>query len=65
MKLDIIKVKLIMMKYNKYVEIEIECFDKFLFGWFFIDWIVFIEMVISSVFLFVKSGKFNSDVWMY
>ena len=64
-KSDITKVKLITMKHNKYAETETERSDKFLLGRLFADRTVSTETVISSVFSFAKSGKFNSDARTY
>lgn len=64
-KSDITKVKLITMKQNKYTETETERSDKFLLGRLFTDRTVSKETVISSVFSFAKSGKFNSDARTY
>ena len=64
-KSDITKVKLITMKQNKYTETETELSDNFLLGRLFTDRTVSTETVISSVFSFAKSGKFNSDARTY
>ena len=64
-KSDITKIKLITMKQNKYTETETERSDKFLLGRLFTDRTVSTETVISSVFSFAKSGKFNSDARTY